>query len=101
MTNNKKYLKPVGIELDTCLDADDLGQRLVDCIRQIDANANVVNLIKIHVGKHLTKEMFPTVIEENIIKPLNEMGATNCIFVPLLEGFIEDITVDHIEVCTE
>lgn len=101
MSQNKKYLKAVDIAVDACMDADDLGQRLVECVRDIDTNVNVVNLVKVRIGSGVTREMFPHILEQQIIKPLKELGATNCIFVPLVKDYIEDITVDHIEVVSE
>ena len=101
MSENKKYLKAVDITVDACMDADDLGQRLVECVKSMDTNVNVVNLVKIRVGSNVARDMFPRIVEEEFIKPLKELGATNCIFVPLVKDYIEDITVDHIEVVAE
>ena len=94
----KKILNPVGINIESSMDADDLGQRLVDCVRQCSSNTDVVNLIKIKVGYGMSQESIHNVLEHGICKPLKEMGVSNCIFVPLKEGFIEDITIDYIKV---
>ena len=95
---SNKFLNPVDIHVDADLDADDLGQRLVDCVKQIDSEHNVINLVKIHFGEGARACDVPTLIEKLVLKPLKEMGATNCICVPLKTGIIEDITIDHIEV---
>lgn len=97
MASNKK-LNPVDIKIDSCMDADDLGQRLVDCVRSIDADYNVVNLIKVHVGEDLMASDLPKLIKKLVSDPLQELGATNCVFVPIKPGVIENVTVDHIEV---
>ena len=94
----KKILNPVGINIETSMDADDLGQRLVDCVRQCSSDANVVNLIKIKVGDNMRLDSIHDALRDIICEPLKEMGVSNCIFVPLKEGFIEDITIDYIEV---
>ena len=94
----KKILNPVGINIESSMDADDLGQRLVDCVRQCSSDANVVNLIKIKVGYNMRLDSIHDALRHIICEPLKEMGVSNCIFVPLKEGFIEDITIDYIKV---
>ena len=92
-----KRLKPVNIHIDSCMDADDYGHRLTDCIEHMSENTNVVNLVKVRVGHNLTAEQFYHILK-NVAKSLNKMGAKNCVYVPLQEGFVEDITIDYIEV---
>lgn len=94
----KKILNPVGINIETSMDADDLGQRLVDCVKQCSSDSNVVNLVKIKVGDNMRPESLHNVLKQAVYDPLKEMGVSNCIFVPLKTGYIEDITVDYIEV---
>ena len=97
----KKLLNPVDIHIDSdldALDADDLGKRLVDCVRSMNTDNNVINVVKIHIGDTLDFDRFNNIVKKMIAKPLRDMGANNCIFVPLKKGFIEDITIDHIEV---
>ena len=94
----KKILNPVGINIEASVDADDLGQRLVDCVKQCSSNADVVNLIKIKVGDNMRPDSINNILTHSICEPLKEMGVQNCIFVPLKTGYIEDITVDYIEV---
>lgn len=93
-----KKLKPVNISIDAHMDADDLGSRLVKCVSQIDTSSNVVNLVKIHLGDQIPAFKLNEVLVATVIQPLKEMGANNCVFVPLRSGWIEDITIDHIEV---
>lgn len=92
-----KRLKPVNIHIDSCMDADDYGHRLTDCIEQMSENTNVVNLVKVRLGHNITAEQFHHIMK-NVTKNLNKMGAKNCVYVALQEGFVEDITIDYIEV---
>lgn len=95
-----KRLNPVGIDIKAFpdIDADDMGQRLVECVSSISTDNKVVNVVKIHLGKSIPLYGLENLLKNVIIDPLKEMGAENCIFVPLKEGVIEDVTIDHIEV---
>ena len=92
-----RELKLIGLDLKHSehIDADDYGQRLVDCFKQIDSS--VINIIKIKLGDSVSPDKIEKVVK-GIRSDLKEMGATHCIFVPLIDGFIEDITIDHVEV---
>lgn len=92
-----KKLKPVNIQIDDCMDADDYGHRLTECIEQMSENTNVVNLVKVRVGDHMRYENVMHILQ-NVAKDIREMGAKNCVYVPLKKGFIEDITIEYIEV---
>lgn len=92
-----KQINLVNMKVDSCMDADDYGHRLTECVKQISDDAETINLVKLKLGN--SGPVLETInIVENIQKSLKEMGAKNCIFVPLMEGFIEDITIDKIEV---
>lgn len=95
-----KKLKPVNIQIDDCMDADDYGHRLTECIEQMSENTNVVNLVKVRVGDHIRSENL-THILQNVANDIREMGAKNCVYVPLIKGFIEDITIEYIEVVND
>ena len=95
-----KKLKPVNIHLDKCMDADDYGHRLTECIEQMSENTNVVNLVKVRVGDNITMETFSRILK-NIAEDIREMGAKNCVYVPLKKGLIEDITIEYIEVVND
>lgn len=92
-----KKLKPVNIQIDDCMDADDYGQRLTECIEQMSENTNVVNLVKVRLGDNISVEKFSQILQ-SVAKDIQEMGAKNCIYIPLKKGLIEDITVEYIEV---
>ena len=91
-------LVPVDVNIDTNMDADDLGKNLVDCLKQMSINTDVVNLVKVHLNKDVPAWEASSVIKSVLVDPLKEMGAKNCIFVLLKEGLIDDITIDYIEV---
>ena len=95
-----KKLKPVNIQIDDCMDADDYGHRLTDCIEQMSENTNVVNLVKVRIGDKITSEAFMKILQ-NVANDIKEMGAKNCIYVPLKKGLIEDITVEYIKVVND
>lgn len=95
-----KKLKPVNIQIDDCMDADDYGHRLTECIEQMSENTNVVNLVKVRIGDRLSVEKLNHVLK-SVAEDIREMGAKNCIYVPLKKGFIEDITVEYIEVVND
>ena len=95
-----KKLKPVNIQIDDCMDADDYGHRLTECIEQMSENTNVVNLVKVRIGDNITVEQFNQVMR-GVAEDIKEMGAKNCIYVPLKKGLIEDITVEYIEVVND
>lgn len=95
-----KKLKPVNIQLDDCINKDAYKHRLTECIEQMSKNANVVNLVKVHVGDNIPFEKFSHVLE-NVAKDIGKMGAKNCVYVPLKKGLIEDITVEYIEVVND
>lgn len=92
-----KKLKPVNIQIDDCMDADDYGHRLTECIEQMSENTNVVNLVKVHIGDNITVENFRRILKD-VAKDIKQIGAKNCIYVPLKKGLIEDITVEYIKV---
>jgi hypothetical protein len=92
-----KKLKPIDIDLDGCIDADNYRHRLTECIEHLQENTNVVNLVKIRVGDNMSLEKFSHVVQ-SVAEEVRKMHANNCIYVPLKKGFIEDVTIDYIEV---
>ena len=95
-----KKLKPVNIQIDDCMDADDYGHRLTECIEQMSENTNVINLVKVRVGDNIPTDKFMHILE-NVAKDIKHMGAKNCIYVPLKKGLIEDITIEYIKVVND
>lgn len=95
-----KKLKPVNIKLDDCMDADVYGHVLTECIEQMSENTDVVNLVKVRIGDNISSEHFMRILKR-VAEDIREIGAKNCVYVPLKKGLIEDITIDHIEVVTD
>ena len=94
-----KYIKPVDIQIDTNMDADDLGQRIVDCVRSCSTELNFINLVKVDFGDtHVPYDTLSHAMME-FNHMLKECGARNCVLVPIGEKLlIKNITIDHIEV---
>ena len=94
-----KRLEPVNLKIDTDLDADDFGQRIVDCVRNCNPDLNIVNIVKIDVGDaRIPKEDFSHFIK-NIRDMFVEVGAKNCVFIPIGNSVgVKDITIDYIKV---
>ena len=95
-----KKLKPINIQIDDCMDADDYGHRLTECIEQMSDNTDVINLVKIRIGDNSTVESFHYVIK-NVAKDIRKMGAKNCVYIPLRKGLIEDVTIEYIKVVND
>lgn len=92
-----KKLVPVDITIDTCMDADDLGHRLTECVATLSTDLNVINLVKIKISSCVKAcELYKMMC--GITDTLRSMGAENCVFIPIQEGLIDDVSVDHIEV---
>lgn len=95
-----KILKPINITVKSDLDADDYGQRLCQCIREMDPNQHVVNLIKVYISDKAdlkAEQLYP--LMKDLHKNFSEMlGDTNFMILPIIPGVVEDITVDYIEV---
>lgn len=95
-----KKLKPVNIQIDDCMDADDYGHRLTKCVEQMSENTNVVNLVKIRVGDNIKVDKFMHILK-GVARDIESIGAKNCVYVPLKKGLIEDITVEYIKVVND
>lgn len=92
-----KILKPVNIQVDALMDADDYGCRLTEAISQLSPSADVVNIVKVHLGDNIKADCVHYLLKD-VASNIKKMGAKNCVFIPIKEGFIEDVTVDYIEV---
>lgn len=92
-----KRLEVHSVHVNTNMDADDLGHRIVSCVEQCSASSDVVNLIKVKVGEPIKAYEL-----EKILSPIknafDELELANCVFVPIIKGVIEDVTVDYIKV---
>lgn len=92
-----KRVNLVNLKIDTNMDADDYGHRLVECFEKCSDCSSVVNMIKVKLSDNVKAYDISKLITP-IRDSLKEMGATNCIFIPLVKGHIEDVSVDYVEV---
>ena len=92
-----KRVEVTGLQIDTNMDADDFGHRIVTCIKNCSTSTNVVNLIKVKVGDSVRAYELKKLLTP-VIDAFKEQELTNCVFVPIIKGFIEDVTVDYIKV---
>lgn len=94
-----KRLEPVNLKIDSDLDADDFGQRIVECVRNCNPDLNVVNIVKIDVGDaRLPIEQFSHFVK-SIRDMFIEVGATNCVFIPIGNRVgVKDITIDYVRI---
>ena len=86
-----KRLEVHSVHVNTNMDAEDFGNRLVTCIENCSNSTDVVNLIKVKVG-----ELVRPYEVEKLLTPIKnafkEQELTNCVFVPIIKGIIEDET---------
>lgn len=102
MVKKNKWMEAVGIQIDTNMDADDYGQRITECVRHLNPDLNVVNLVKVDFGN----SSIPADQLHNCLKNLRNMfesvDAKNCIFIPVGQHVgIRDIQIDHVKVVTD
>ena len=88
--------------IDSNMDADDYGHRIIDCINNCNSEPGFINLVKIDVGQsRISWENLDKLIK-GIKNMFNECGATNCVFIPVGENsIIKDITIDYIKVIND
>lgn len=92
-----REIKCVQIDVDSDMDADDLGQRITDCVKDIVNSNSFINLVKVHLVERLSKEQAHAVLKQ-LHSSFIELGATNCILVPIGDVLgIKDITVNKID----
>lgn len=93
------YLKPINLIIESNMDADDYGQRIVECIKQLDPNSDVVNIVKINVQDQSWSKT--AVIMQELKNHIDKITSNNnIIYVPVGLG-INDIQIDHIKVVSE
>ena len=81
------------------LDADQLGELIVNCAKKCDLSAGIVNLVKINVDDMSAFQASETM--QNIAECFHRSGAKNCIFVPIGKKFIKDISIQEIKVTVD
>lgn len=102
MDKKNKRMEAVNIKVDSNMDADDYGQRIAECVQQLNPDLNVVNLVKVDFGD----SSIPRDTLARFLKNLSDMfisvNARNCIFVPIGEYVgVRNITIDHLKVVND
>ena len=100
--STNKRMEAVNIKVDSNMDADDYSKRIAECVKQLNPDQNVVNLVKVDLGN----SDFPREILAQFLKNLRDMfisvNARNCVFVPIGERCgVKDITIDYVKVVTD
>lgn len=91
-----KHIKEIDLDCDGNLDADDLGERVTDAMRKATSYSNFANLIKVKMGKSVSKEGIVKWMEQ-LQEAFHRVGVTNCIILPIFDDFaVESITVDEV-----
>ena len=102
MDKKNKRMEAVNIKVDSNMDADDYGQRIAECVQQLNPDLNVVNLVKIDFGDSSIPRDNLTRFIENLRDMFISVNARNCVFVPIGERCgVKDITIDYVKVVTD
>ena len=102
MDKKNKRMEAVNIKVDSNMDADDYGQRIAECIQQLNPDLNVVNLVKVDFGESRIPVDELAHFLGNLRNMFELVNARNCVFVPIGERCgIKDITIDYVKVVTD
>ena len=102
MAKKNKRMEAVNIKVDSNMDADDYGQRIAECVQQLNPDLNVVNLVKVDFGDSSIPMDNLARFLENLRDMVISVNARNCVFVPIGERCgVKDITIDYVKVETD
>ena len=102
MAKKNKRMEAVNIKVDSNMDADDYGQRIAECVQQLNPDLNVVNLVKVDFGDSSIPMDNLARFLENLRDMFISVNARNCVFVPIGERCgVKDITIDYVKVVTD
>ena len=97
MDKKNKRIEAVNIKVDSNMDADDYGQRIMECVQQLNPDLNVVNLVKVDFGESRIPFDELAHFLENLKDMFISVNAKNCVFVPIGDcSGIKDITIDYV-----
>ena len=83
MAKKNKRMEAVNIKVDSNMDADDYGQRIAECVQQLNPDLNVVNLVKVDLGdSNIPMDNLARFLE-NLRDMFISVNARNCVFVPI------------------
>lgn len=101
MDKKNKRMEAVNIKVDSNMDADDYGQRIAECVQQLNPDLNVVNLVKVDFGDSRIPQDELVHFLRNLRDMFESVDAKNCIFIPVGQHVgIRDIQIDHVKVVT-
>ena len=102
MAKKNKRMEAVNIKIDSNMDADDYGQRIAECVQQLNPDLNVVNLVKVDFGdSYIPMDQLAHFLQ-NLKELFISVNARNCVFVPIGERCgVKDITIDYVKVVTD
>ena len=102
MAKKNKRMEAVNIKIDSNMDADDYGQRIAECVQQLNPDLNVVNLVKVDFGdSYIPMDQLDQFLQ-NLKELFISVNARNCVFVPIGESCgVKDITIDYVKVVTD
>lgn len=102
MNKKNKRMEAVNIKVNPNIDADDYGQRIAECVHQLNPDLNIVNLVKVDFGDSRIPMHKLAYVLQNLQKMFISVNARNCVLVPIGEGCdIKDITIDYVKVVTD
>ena len=102
MDKKNKRMEAVNIKVDSNMDADDYGQRIAECVQQLNSDLNVINLVKVDFGESRIPVDELAHFLEHLRDMFESVNARNCVFVPIGERCgIKDITIDYVKVVTD
>ena len=102
MDKKNKRMEAVNIKVDSNMDADDYGQRIAECVQQLNPDLNVVNLVKVDFGDSSIPRDTLARFLENLRDMFISVNARNCVFVPLGKSIgVRNVTIDHLKVIND
>lgn len=102
MRKKNKRMEAVNLKVDSNLDADDFGQRIAECVRCLNPDIGVVNLVKVDLGKTAMPAYNLGAFMKNLKEMFESVNARNCVFVPVGEAVgVKDISIEYVKVVTD
>lgn len=99
MVKKNKRIEAVSIKVDSNMDAHDYGQRIVECVQQLNPDLDVVILVKVDFGDLSIPKDTLAVFLKNLRDMFNSVNARNCLFVPLGKSIgVRNVMIDHLKV---
>ena len=96
MAKKNKRIEAVSIKVDSNMDAHDYGQRIAECVQQLNPDLDVV---KVDFGDLSIPKDTLAVFLKNLRDMFNSVNARNCLFVPLGTSIgVQNVTIDHLKV---